>query len=325
MINEWQLKRYLPGWMLDRTHWRNLMRGTLNVVDKYDDYIRWARLAAFPNQTNLPNYGGFESTDSLALHGRDRGILQGKLETFYDYAARLRDFRNAWNLSGTYVGLLYALRGTLTPTPPTVRVVRGGLSTAEAHWWTLNDEGLRYQETGPGGEHNGVFWPGGLFGGGVPVPDSTNAVGFDWDSATWPGIPAVNPDPTRCFVFIDAPTNAPYLDAVEGSWGTADGSEYLDKTQFPDPLTLGTVAPLSYVETAKAVCERFKTAGIIIPYIIVDFTAEFGPNGGPNMPEGTWKYHHKYDGSDCVYARSDRARYWSCTPTVDVDDPYQIA
>lgn len=303
-------RTYLAGWMVVLDHWRRFMRAGLRVVDKAHDDIVSARLAAMPGQVQVgTGFGGFDTIDALATIGRDRGILRGKREAPDLIAARLRDWHAARRSAGTSPGLLFALRSVLAPLPARVRLVKGGPASTDGAWWTLDDDGLRYQDS----ESRGMFWPA---DGGPPEPDSLAAAGWDWDSRDWPG--SENPDPSRTWAIVYAPAGGPDLASIEGTFD--DGlSQYGDaEAGTGDKLTIGTTATAGYVEAARATVAAFKPAGVIVPHIIVTFDLDaFHPDPGVTSasPDGNWKHHGKIvpDGSggyDRVRARYDGARYW---------------
>lgn len=320
-----RLAELLPGWMTrrGREHWKALMRATMRVIDNVGDAVLRARLAGLPGQVTAADYaagGPWPNTDALPLIGRDRGIRAGKHELPEQHAARLRDWIAARRGAATHVGLIHALRAVLRPTPPMVRLVRGGkVGEGWSWWWTLDDTGLRLQTW----DGKGVFWPA---DGSAPEPDTTNTHAWDWDSGYWAGAPSPAPDPSRLWVIIYAPID-PEPSAIEGPYG--DGvSVFGEKSPTDgDKLTIGTDATLGYVETVRAVADEFKAAGCSIPWILVTFDGDmFTPDGSgiDDYPDGYWRYHGKIvDTGGGVYertrARSAAARYWVGTPTVQVN------
>lgn len=319
-----RLRELLPGWMLraGREHWRAFGKATMRVMDNVLDSMLRASLAAMPLQVDASDYaagGPAPNVDALPYIGRNRGLRPGKHEPAHMYAARLRDWHEAKRTAGTPGGLLHALRAVLAPTPPKVRLVRGGYPGAgEGYWWTLDDTGLRYQTW----EGKGVFWPA---DGSAPVADATVAHAWDWDSEYWYP-PEPIPDPSRLWAIIYAPVT-PELTTFEGQFG--DGlSVYGEKDANGDKLTTGTTATAPYVETVRAVCEDFKAAGCTVSHVVVTLTSTlFDPAdpGSLNWPDGWWKYHGKIidDAGTLrrVRARTTRARYWKGTRTIHGTNP----
>lgn len=313
MITDGILRGLLPGWMLrvEREHWAKLMRATLRVVHDTVDNVRLGRLAAMPGQ--VAGDDSFPHVEALNLIGRDRKLRRGKLETDVAYAARCRNWHEAKRRAGTYAGLLYALRAVLQPSPPRVRLVRGGSADDVGYWWTLDDDALRYQETDPLGAHHGVVWPE----TGDPIyADSTDAAPWNWDWSYYTGPPEPIPDPSRVWVIIYGPCNSPELDAFEGIY--ADGlSVFGEADGDGDKYTIGTTATASYVEIVRAVCADFKAAGCTIPWIITvmdELTFLVPESTDPENPDGWWKYHGKIvdDAGTLrrIRARSALGRYW---------------
>lgn len=287
------------------------MTAVFRVADNTVGAVLAGRAASMPGQ--VAGDASFPNADALPLIGRDRKLRRGKLETDAAYARQLRDWHTAKRIAGTPAGILYALRGVLQPTPPKLRLVRGGSTADEGYWWTLDDSGLRYQETDRNGAHYGVFWPA----NGDPVEaDSTAAQPFNWDWSYYTGSPAAIPDPSRSWVIIYGPCNSPELDAIEGPFD--DGlSFYGEADSEGDKYTTGTTATASYVEIARAVVADFKAAGCSIPYLIVTFTPSFldPADSDPDMhTDGWWKWYGKIidDAGTLrrVRARSALGRYW---------------
>lgn len=317
--SEEYLSRVLPGWMLlkGREHWKGLARATTRVMDGMLDSIERARAAAMPGQVDASSYaegGPFPNVDALPIIGRDRGLRRGKHEPAEMYAKRLRMWHEAKRTAGTYPGLLYALRAVLAPTPPRVRLVRGGVPTSpgtapEGYWWTLDDTGLTYQTW----EGLGVHWPA---DGSAAVPDNREVNPWDWDSQYWDGPPTDPPDPSRLWAIIYAPVN-PEITSDDGTYG--DGLSFFgEKAPDGDKLTVGTNATAQYVAIVQAVCEDFKAAGCTVSHVLITFDATlFNPDGDMDpgdWPDGWWKHHGKVvDISGTLHrvrARTDKARYW---------------
>jgi len=308
--------RDLPGWMRP-DHWQKLMRAIFGYIIQKVGYIRAARLAAMPGQIDDATLGGFPNTDALSEVGRDRKIRRGKLETDWDYAARLRDWHAAWRLAGTYTGLLMGIRAMMTPSPPSVTIVRGNQTNVKGYWWTLDDTGVRYQNS----DGNGVFWPA---DGSDPEPDATVVREWDWDSNYWPSGfpgPTVNPDPSRLWVIFGG-TLPPEIDQIEGNWG--DGlSVYgeTDPTGASDKMSIGTTATRSYVESIRSIAKELSPGGVLIDHIILAYEAidntEVAAPGSGTLPDGWWKWHGKIidDGGTWrrVRARTAANRYWKGT------------
>lgn len=319
---------YLPGllmgWMRrrGREHWVALGRAIATVVDTAADTILRARVAAMPGQVTASDYaegGPWPNASDLPVIGRDRGIRKGKYEDPEDYAARLRAWLEAKRAAGTYPALIGALRAVLAPTPPMVRIVRGGVPTSagvapQGYFWTLDDTGLRYQTW----DGVGVFWAA---SGAAPVPDATEAHPWDWDSKFWDEDPDTVPDPSRLWGILYAPVE-PELTALEGPFD--DGLSVFGEVspEDGDKLTIGTTATAQYVAIARAVCDDFKSAGVVVSHIIVTFEEGlFDPADTllDDWPDGLWRHHGKIEEVSGllrrIRARSDKARYWLGTAT----------
>lgn len=284
----------LPGWMrlAPLAYWRDLAGAMAAVIDAMIEGLYDGRLASFPGQTDeLPNLGGYESSDALPLIGRDRLIVRGPAEPIYDYARRLRYWRAARRGSGTAYVLLSQLRGVMGPNPTTARLVTGsGL------WYSFEAGGdfVLNTPTGAGGFR--------LHPDGTSEVESDPAYPWNWDN---------DPDNGKFFVIVYAPTNVP----LQG-----DGSTYGPGKRLYGEVdgTLGTTATPGYIEMIRGLLDQFKPAGITCPWIIVAFDASsFDPLAAPGSvgyPNGTWRNH----GLDRlvsgrivrVRARNSTARYW---------------
>lgn len=318
-IGEELLRSLLPGWMLRTpyTHWRDLSKAVLKVIGATFDDIDAAVAASMPGQV-VNTDDAFPNADALPIVGRGRRLQRGKYESDADYALRLRYWLEAWKAAGTNHGLLLALRAVLSPNPPTIRIVRGGYLVSEGYWWTIDDNGIRYQERTSSDEHNGIFWPS---DGSAPVSDTTAAHSWNWDSSYWTG--PTNPDPSRIWVIIEGPANLPDLEEIEGTFG--DGlSTFNEVDANGDKLTIGTTATKPYVEIVRSVCSEFKAAGCKVDHILVSFGGVWNPSASeaaPDYPDGFWKYHGRnvtyvnegHEGFTKIRARSTLGRYWAGT------------
>lgn len=337
-IQESEVFTSAPGSLTAVDVARKTVHGTYQLVqDKASDALE-GRKASLPGQTEY-NDPDFPNDDALALIGRDRRLPRGVLEEPHAYAKRLRYWREAHKLAGTYQGMLYALRAVLVPEPPKIHCVRSGyqppplISTCD--WYTLDDTGLRYltKKENPyalGTYSPGVFWPA---DGSAPVPANDEPPDWDWDSYYWTTLS--NPDPSRMWVIIEGPCNTPQLGGVEATYG--DGtSVYGETVPNGDKRTIGTRATESYVTLARSVIREFKAPGAYVSMIIVSFTANLfdpllgDPSDPEHWPDGKWKYHGKLDvpgpgpESAWVRARSPLARYFSGTQSPFDAPPSQV-
>lgn len=323
MIGERYLNAILPGWMLDLDHWKKIGRGAINVIEQYMQDVVTGRLASMPGQTKDED-PGYPNTDALKLIGRDRRLPKGVLETDVQYAERLRRWRDSHTYAGTYRGMINALGAVLVPGPVQIHIVRSGYQIAPlastCDWWTLNADGLRYLTKRADGSTPGVLWPA---NGTGAIPRVDEPQDWNWDSASWEGLPLVNPDESRVWIIISA-CNPPQLDSIEGHFD--DHTRYGDADLTGDKLTIGTTATESYVQLIRSVLKSWKAPGCRVEMICVEFTEGlFEPVDGFAMPDGHWKYHSKtVDIAGVltkVRARDDRARYFSGTePLLDAGD-----
>ena len=302
-----------PEWMFSgpRRQWSSLMALAGVTLDLIMEGINQARSAAEPGQVPAsvdPNYGGFLSVDALPLIGRDRRILRGLNETPDVYAGRLRQWLQSWGQAATPWGLLVQL-GAVIGSPEVVRIV-----TAGGAWWTWDGTTVTMLNTAG----TGFSYTPSL---GALTANSRVANSWNWDSNSNPP-PYDQNDPSRFWVIVYAPVNAPYMTANDLTFSDAgvvndlwnNPTSYYANPSLPGTVptsaagTIGLSAPQNWVELLRNVISEWKSAGLACAYVIVSFDpTAFNPvtdSTPTSIPDGTWGWHGWYNPSTGIRAPS---------------------
>lgn len=287
----------IPGRILRAPLAKAVFASLFALIDGLVDFARDATAAARPGQVDGAgaDLGGFPDVDALPYIGRDRGIVNGTVESFGDYASRLRQWRTIRARAGLNWGLLEQVRAIM----PAVRL---RLVSDLGYWWSIEADGTRryHTPTAAGAFEQTPTAPA--------TPIATPAHPWNWDGATPQGdtwLIIYCHDLIEGIVFGDGPiygTSGPGTVnwGMGALWGIdlgPRGKEFLDK--------------LRQVIRDNSAC------GVRLRYVIFTFDdGSFdpelpGPYPATGMPDGTWGRPYVLSGGVAVSPRFSNARYWA--------------
>ncbi len=291
-----RFERIIPGRILRSPLAKAVFASLFAVVDGLVDFARDAAASARPGQVDGagPDLGGFPDVDALPIIGRDRGIVQGTVESYGDYASALRKWLAIRAAAGLNWGLLEQ-----------VRRITGGvrirLVSDHGYWWTIEADGTRRYHTPTAA---GAFEQT-LTGPATHIADPAHP--WDWDGAdpqgdTW--LIIYCHDLIEGIVFSDG---AVYGTSGPGTvaWGT--GALW--------GLDLGPRGP-EFLDKLRQTIRNNSAAGVRLRYVIFAFDdgsfdpETAGPYPAAGMPDGTWEEPWVLVGGVATSPRLSTARYW---------------
>lgn len=291
-----RFEHVIPGRILRSPLARAVLASLFAVADGLVDFARDAVNAARPGQLDgEADLGGFPDVDALPLIGKDRGIVQGTVESPGNYASRCRQWRTIRAAAGTNWGLLSQ-----------VQAISGGvrvrLVSDHGFWWSIEGDGTKrfHTPTGVGAFEQAM--------GGASSAITVPAHPWNWDGATPQG-------DTWLLIYCH--------DLIEGVV-FSDGAVY--GTSGPGTVDWGTGAlwgidlgpnGKEYLDKLRQTLRNNEAAGVRTRYVIFVFDdGAFdpetpGPYPAGGMPSGTWHLPLVVVGGVATSPRLNTARYWS--------------
>jgi hypothetical protein len=292
-----RLEQVIPGRILKSPLGKAVFAALFATIDGLVELARDATNAARPGQVDGdgPDLGGFPDVDALPLIGRDRGIVQGTVESFGDYASRLRKWRAIRAAAGTNWGLLSQVQAITGP-------VRVRLVSDHGHWWTIEADGtLRYHTPTAAGAFEQTT-------DGHATAITTPAHPWDWDGASAQG------DTWLVIYCHDLVAGVVFGDgAVYGASG-------------PDTVDWGTgarwgidIGPRGgeWLGKLRQTLRNNEACGAHLRHVIFTFDdgsfdpETLGPYPAAGMPDGTWGLPWTTSAGISVPSRPAIARYWN--------------